>query len=232
VPGICLIAVAAPLEARAVLESWGCESRLASVQWSLHRLDDRADLVVTGIGKANAAGAVARTANLALHRWVLSLGIAGSLPASGLGVGQSIVATSCVFVDEGLQTDESFLDCAAMGFPLADFPGSAAPVDQALIRKLRPLADAAGPIATVSTCSGTDALAGLVRSRTGALAEAMEGAAVALVARRLGLPMAELRVISNTTGSRGRQRWDLKGAVARLSDLCARLRELPDLDRV
>lgn len=231
-PGKCLIAVAAPLEARAVLESWGCDPSLASVLWSPHRLDDRADLVVTGIGKANAAGAVARTANLALHRWVLSMGVAGSLPGSGLDLGRSIVATSCMFGDEGLQTDESFLDCAAMGFPLADFPGSTVPVDEALMRQLRPLADAAGPIATVSTCSGTDALAGIVMSRTAALAEAMEGAAVALVARRLGLPMAELRVISNTTGSRARQRWDLKGAVARLSDLSSGLRELPDLDRV
>jgi futalosine hydrolase len=224
-----LIAVAAPAEARAVLGVCGQDAGLASVQWKCHELDERADLVVTGIGKANAAGAVAWCADFALHRWVLSMGVAGALPDSGLQLGQSVVATECVFADEGLQTDGAFQDCATMGFPLADFPGSAVPVDQGLVSVLRLLADVAGPIATVSTCSGTGPLATTVRARTGAVAEAMEGAAVALVARRVGLPMAELRVISNTTGPRAQQRWDLKGALARLSDVCSRLREIPDL---
>jgi futalosine hydrolase len=67
----------------------------------------------------------------------------------------------------------------------------------------------------------------MVRDRTGAVAEAMEGAAVALVAHRLRIPMAEVRVVSNTTGSRPRQVWDLKGALARLSDLAAALRDRP-----
>jgi futalosine hydrolase len=150
--------------------------------------------------------------------------VAGALPGSGLEIGAAVAATACVFADEGLQTESGFTDCAAMGFPLADFPGAAAPVGEDALGVIRPLADAAGPIATVSTCSGTDALARAVRDRTGALAEGMEGAAVALVARRLRLPMAELRIISNTTGDRSAQRWDLRGALARLSDVAGGLR--------
>jgi nucleoside phosphorylase len=74
-----------------------------------------------------------------------------------------------------------------------------------------------GRIATVSTCAGTDARAATVARRTGAVAEAMEGAAVAQVASRLGVTFAEVRVISNTTGDRANQRWDMRGALGGLS---------------
>jgi len=227
VPDRCLIAVAAPAEARAVLAAFGADLGVAERPWRPAALDDRFDLVVTGIGKANAAGAVARSLDPARHAWTLSTGLAGALPASNLDVGTRILATHAVFADEGMQTDSGFSDCAAMGFPLADFPGSAVPMNEDLVTALRPLADALGPVATVSTCSGTDALARTVRERTGALAEAMEGAAVALVARRLAVPAAELRVVSNTTGRRESQRWDLRGALARLSDVMSHLRASP-----
>jgi futalosine hydrolase len=217
-----LIAVAAPAEARAVLDGLRTDPTIEARPWVLHPFQD-ADIVMTGVGKANAAGAVARLADSSRHAWILSTGVAGALPGSGLAIGQTILATASVFADEGLQAEDRFSDCAQMGFPLADFPGSAVPLDPALQALLRPLADREGPIATVSTCSGLDALARTIRDRTLALAEAMEGAAVGLVARRLGIPAAELRVISNTTGDRARQRWDLPAALTRLSDLAARL---------
>jgi futalosine hydrolase len=147
--------------------------------------------------------------------------VAGALPGSGLEVGDVVAATACIFADEGVQTPERFMDCHAMGFPLGAFEGSAVPVDPRLLGVIRPLAKAAGPVATVSTCSGQNALAATVRERTGALAEAMEGAAVGLVAHRLGAPFAELRVVSNTTGDRPGQTWDLKGALARLEAVVA-----------
>jgi futalosine hydrolase len=49
----------------------------------------------------------------------------------------------------------------------------------------------------------------------------MEGAAVALAARRAGVRYGEVRVISNTTGDRDRQRWAIGAALAVLSDLFA-----------
>jgi futalosine hydrolase len=80
-----------------------------------------------------------------------------------------------------------------------------------------------GPIATVATCSGTDEAAESIPRRTGALAEAMEGAAVVHAARRLGTPALEIRAISNTTGDRAEQVWDLDRA---LSALGVAVREL------
>ena len=95
---------------------------------------------------------------------------------------------------------------------LGDFEGNPVPVDDRLLSRLAGLFRT-GPIATVATCSGTDAAAESVARRTGAVAEAMEGAAVVHAARRLGVPAIELRVISNTTGDREDQEWDLAGAL-------------------
>jgi futalosine hydrolase len=120
-----------------------------------------------------------------------------------------------VYFEEGLITPEGFRTPAAMGFPLGAFDGNAVPGDPVLLEELAP-GFRTGRIATVATCSGTDAAAMEVARRTGAIAEAMEGAAVLHAARRLRVPAIELRAISNTTGDRDHQRWDLRGALAAL----------------
>lgn len=225
-PGRVLLATAAPAEGRALLRALGADPAWADRPWTLHRIGPRFDLIVTGIGKSNAAGAVARALDPASHRAVISTGVAGALPGSGLAPGASVLAPRSTFADEGLESPDGFLDCAALGFPLgtpAQADGSAVHADPALLAALSPLADVQADIATVSTCSGTDALARRVRGRTGAAAEAMEGAAVGLVAARLAVPFAELRVISNTTGDRAAQAWNLPGALDALGRLIGRL---------
>jgi futalosine hydrolase len=199
------------------------DTTLAEQPWILHRLTGAVDAVVTGVGKANAAGAVGRFADPDAHGAVLSVGIAGALPASEPGLRTCVVATRCLYADEGLDSPAGFRDCASMGFPLGPFDGPGPTVPAWLVESLRPLADVAGPIATVSTCSGTDHAAATVRERTGAVAEAMEGAAVAHAAARLGIAAGELRVISNTTGDRPRQTWDLPGALRVLAGVIGRL---------
>ena len=219
-----MLVVAAPAEARAVLSGLGGDPALAERAWEPHRVGERFSVVVSGIGKANAAGAAAHALPRGAEAGaVLSVGVAGALPGSGLRLGDVVAATASVFADEGIETPQGFRDCAAMGFPLGTFPGSAVPLDGRLAEALALTADALGPVATVSTCSGTAALAEQVRRRTGAIAEAMEGAAVALVAARVGLPAGELRVISNTTGDRPTQVWDLRRALVVLNTVIGRL---------
>lgn len=211
----CLMVVAAPVEAAAIL------GREAGPLWRVVEVGPGLDLVVSGIGKANAAGAAARFADAVKHDAVLSIGIAGSL-VGDLAIGQVVIGTSAVFADEGVETPQGFADCASMGFPLGDFAGSAVPASREVADWLNArvgpvLPTRLAPIATVSTCSGTDGLARQVRERTGAAAEAMEGAAVGLVAHRLGIAFGELRVVSNTTGDRAGQMWDMKLALSRLA---------------
>jgi futalosine hydrolase len=219
-----LLVIAAPAEARAVLRGLRADESLAERPWALHNAADGFDLLVSGVGKVNAAAALARSLDPARHGGILSVGVAGALPDAGLDLLATVAATACVYADEGLITPEGFTDCAAMGFPPGPWAGSTVPVDPGLLKGLKPLSDHAGPIATVSTCSGTDAHARAVRERTGAVAEGMEGAAVAHVATRLGIPCGELRVISNTCGDRGGQRWDLPGALRILERVIGRVR--------
>ncbi|HYE60941.1 MAG TPA: futalosine hydrolase [Phycisphaerales bacterium] len=213
--GKLLIAVAADIEARAVIAATPMHAPDPLPQWQLIPLTATTDLVITGVGKAPAAGAVARVLN-ASHKLVLSTGIAGTY--GHLPLLATIAATHSILADEGVATPTGFDDLTALGFAPSPH-GLHIPTDPRALEALRPHCTHTGPIATVSTCSGTDTLARAVSTRTGALAEAMEGAAVALVAERLSVPFAELRVISNTTGDRPNQTWRMREALSTLTSV-------------
>ncbi|MBT8484280.1 MAG: futalosine hydrolase [Phycisphaerales bacterium] len=173
-------------------------------------------IVVSGIGRTNAACATTESllAESAVEA-VISVGIAGALPGSDLKPGDVLVASACIYAEEGLITPDGFCDLESMGFALGDFSGNTVPVDRALLEQFGD-AFPIGPIATVATASGTDAAAATVAERTGAMAEAMEGAAVVHAARRRRVPAIEVRVISNLTGHRPSQAWDMPAALAAL----------------
>lgn len=218
-----LLAIAAPAEARAALQGLGADPSRAHREWERLEIGTRLDLVVTGVGKANAAGAVAQAIDASRHALVLNLGVAGALPGSQLEPTDSRIGRSSVFADEGLLADEGFADLGAMGFP--PIPGGSVSfaADPAALHALAELAPLCEAIATVSTCSGTNEGASEIVRRTGAQLEAMEGAAIATVCARLAIPFVEMRVVSNTTGARASQRWDLRAALDELSRLAALL---------
>jgi len=219
-----LIVVAAPAEARAVLAGFGCLHALPA-PWTPVGLCDGFDFVLCGVGKANAAGGTAHAvARLAPAR-VLNLGICGALPhAQRLEIGQCVLATRCLLADEGIETQRGWIPLADAGFPGAIDSDWVLPAP-GFNQMLGSMADRSGVIATVSTCSGSDGRAEEIARRCGGdgLAEAMEGGAVGLVAARHGIPFAELRVVSNRTGNRDSQGWDLPGALARLEHISRRL---------
>lgn len=225
--GRMLLAAAAPKEVEAVAKPFGVAT--ADLQpWRVTTINDRFDLLMTGVGKANAAGAVARAFDPALHTLVINLGVAGALPESGVSIGDVVIGTASVFADEGITTNERFQDIADVGFPPFPSGKSACQPPSVLLEAVDDLGTA-GVIATVSACSGSDAQAHAIRSRTGALVEAMEGAAIGLVVawvnsiRGGDAPFLEIRTISNTTGNREAQVWDLPAALASLSRVAARL---------
>lgn len=198
-----------------------------SIEWRGREVSGRFDLVVTGVGKANAAAGTARALDVARHRGVISLGVSGALPGSGLAVGDVVDAERCVYGDEGSANPDRFLTIAEMGFgPLADvcatgngMDGMSVVARPLLLGRGDGLRVVRGAVATVSTCSGNDALAREVERRTGALAEDMESAAVGFTVARLapGVSFSAVRVVSNTTGDRMEQTWDLKRALERLA---------------
>jgi futalosine hydrolase len=219
----CLIALAAPRELDAALAALGPHARERAPHEPIEA-HPSIDLVRTGVGKSCAAATVARCCALRPYSAVISAGIAGALPTQHpLPIGSSIAATRSAFADEGVGAPTGFVPLSDMGFAPFD-SGDSIHHDPELLDLLASLTDTTGPIATVSWCSGDDQCAQGVATRTGAIAEAMEGAACALAATRAdpNIRTAELRVISNTTGNRDTQRWDLDGALANLTDLLGR----------
>lgn len=177
--------------------------------------------VVSGVGRVNAA--IATT--LAIQGFespplVIASGIAGALPGVDvMPIGGVVIGDRAIAADEGIRTPTGFQSIAEMGFPLAGFmDGDAVNADAGLVRHLASrLPDGVvGPIATVGTCSGTDAAAAELATRTGAIAEAMEGVGVLQAAGLLGARAVEVRVISNGTGDRPGQVWDLGKAFSTL----------------
>jgi futalosine hydrolase len=162
----------------------------------------------TGIGTVNAAFALTR--HLLEHpaAAVISCGIAGAYPVSGLVPGDVVCAESETYGDLGSESPEGFLDMEAIGFPLIEGPPR---VYNDLPLDLFPAARRARFV-TVSTCTGTDRRAVEMAGRTGAAVESMEGAAIVHVARLLGVKVGEVRGISNTAGDRDRRRWRVEEA--------------------
>ncbi|MEK6701864.1 MAG: futalosine hydrolase [Planctomycetota bacterium] len=217
-----LLVVAAPGEALAVSRAFGKPP--PGEDWQLVQLAPRVDLIRTGVGKANAAGGTGAFLARKEHGAVLNLGVAGtyadSVGTPRLAIGSVLVASRHLLADEGVQTPDGFVPLSTVGFATG-LAGDSVEADPAMLAALAATGWPQAPIATVSACSGTNAQAARIAASTGAWAEAMEGAGVALVAARLGVHYAEVRVISNTTGDREHQRWDLGAALSRLTEICS-----------
>ena len=174
-------------------------------------------VVAGGIGRTNAAlSTMSALLSDGPFHWIVNIGVAGACKESGLNIGDVVVGSESVYMEEGIQTPDGFQTIDAMGFSLGKFEGNKVPADAWMLEQLESIGTK-GPIATVATCSGTDELAQQVLERTGAIAESMEGAAILHVANQMNTPAIEIRVISNTTGNRNKQVWDLPLALQKLS---------------
>lgn len=222
--GRFLIVVASEGEARAVASgAGGTRVGTGSGGWVCERLTDGVDMLVTGVGKSNAAAGTALVLSRGCHRGVLSVGIAGALPGCGIRIGDAASIRAAVLADEGVRTGRGFEDIASMGFAPVAGRGVVFEASASVRGVVERVVGASAVVATVSTCSGTDALAEEVAARTGAWLEDMETASIAVVCERMGVAWGGVRVVSNTTGERERQRWDVAGALAGLGSVIGRV---------
>ncbi|MEM9166697.1 MAG: futalosine hydrolase [Planctomycetota bacterium] len=216
-----LVVCAAPAECEAVCHGFGMREVPVSVTQSVGKcapLGDHCMLARCGVGSAPAAvGAV-----LALRERpdaVLHVGVAGAYAKMGIGELQSVLGTSAVLADHGSVTPNGFRTLDSIGF--SPEPAGWDQPNEILINMLQPLVDHSGAIATVAAVSGTSDRAAAMAHRTGAIAEAMEGASVALACAAAGVPFAEIRVISNIVGDRAEHPWKLNEALAVLASRIA-----------
>jgi futalosine hydrolase len=183
-----------------------------------------ADLMVGGVGPAAAAAAAAgalTAAELAGEPYdlVVAAGIAGGFPGVA-PVGSVVVAESVAAADLGAETPEGFVPVTVLGFGTGEHrpPATLSPA----------VADALtavyGTVLTVSTVTGSsERAADLTRRHPGAAAEAMEGFGVAEAAAAHGVPVLEIRAVSNPVGPRDRAAWRIGDALDALATAFAEL---------
>lgn len=177
--------------------------------------DDRFDVRVAGVGPVAAAVRTAMLLNhAAKYDLVISAGIGGGF-SNCAEVGSIVVATKIIAADLGAQTAEGFTSLDQLGFGSTQLA-----VDEALASRITTSIESKGisvhkgPILTVSTVTGTASTAEEMSVRIpGAAAEAMEGYGVALAAHEHGIPIVEIRAISNPVGPRDRSAWRIKEAL-------------------
>jgi futalosine hydrolase len=165
-------------------------------------------VLCTGVGAVNAAYSLTRYLDREGAKAVIVCGIGGAYPSADLPIGSVVSAATECYGDLGAASPAGFLDMQALGFPLISRPD---PVYNVLPLQLHPVARRV-PFITVNTCTGDHATALAIESRTGGCVENMEGAAIAHVAALFGIPVGEIRGISNPVGNRDRAAWRVKEA--------------------
>lgn len=179
---------------------------------------------VSGMGKTNAAHAATILLEKYSPELIILFGIGGAYPSSGLEVGDVVIAEKEIYGDEGVLLDDGFHDTEFIGIPFLKKSNkkyfNEYPLDMKLAAKVIDSLQATfcasrftlkyGYFITVSTCTGTRKRALELEKRHNAICENMEGAAVAQVCAIYGVPLLEIRGISNIAEDRDKGNWDLK----------------------
>lgn len=189
-------------------------------------------LTIVCAGAGPAAAATATAAALSDGPWaaVLSLGVAGGFDPVA-PVGSVVVANALVAADLGSASPDGFLSLDRLGLGPARFgvpTGWASAVEQRITRRCLSLQVVRGDVLTVSTVTGTRRRAIRLATRhRDAVAEAMEGAGVATAAAAFGVPVLEVRAVSNLVGDRDRPSWRMTVALDVLAEAAAALLDDP-----
>ncbi|MFE9450590.1 futalosine hydrolase [Streptomyces sp. NPDC006739] len=202
-----LVATAVPVERDAVAEAFTAGAAVT------------ADILAVGVGPALAAASTATALTTAAltgtpYDLVVSAGIAGGfLPGAPLG--SLVVADEITAADLGAETPDGFLPVTELGFGTVTHRPP-----ESLVRAVADATGARpGTVLTVSTVTGTAARAAdLLARHPRALAEAMEGFGVAEAAAAHGVPVLEIRAVSNPVGPRDRAAWRIGDALAALAE--------------
>ena len=172
-------------------------------------------LGVTGVGVAAACTTLGAFCGMAQPDFMVMVGSAGSLPGSGLRTGDMVVAETEILAELGVVAGPGVGDTHDM-----KLPGVMQEIhmDQEASSLLLGHANVVGKAVygRMLTVVGVSANGNQARDRARkfqALAENMEGYALALAEHRFGCRTAEIRGISNGAGDRDKSRWDFEKAM-------------------
>ncbi|MEU2712381.1 futalosine hydrolase [Streptomyces sp. NPDC007205] len=215
-----LVATAVPVERDAVAQAFpGAVTGVRLPGALLCRTAAGWDLLAAGVGPALAAASTAAALTAAAlagapYDLVVSAGIGGGF-APGAPVGSLVVADAITVADLGAETADGFLPVTELGFGTVTHR----PPHSAVRAVSESTGALTGTVLTVSTVTGTAARAAALRARhPEALAEGMEGFGVAEAAAAHGVPVLELRAVSNPVGPRDRAAWRIGDALTALTE--------------
>lgn len=180
--------------------------------------DSRIDVKLAGVGPISAGIQTAKALTADEYDLVINMGIAGGFTDKA-EVGSLVIANEIVSADLGAESPEGFITLDELGFGASTRVKADSDLVQILLEVMKEenISVQAGNILTLSTVTGTaETTSKLQQREPGALAEAMEGYGVAMGAKEFGLPVLEIRSISNPIGPRDRSAWRIKDALVTL----------------
>lgn len=173
------------------------------------------DHLVTGVGIAATAAALAR--HLALHRYdlVINLGIGGSFDRT-IALGSLVEISEDTFSELGAEDGETFHPLSTLGLGENTYRPTAHLQDYGLSL---PTAKAI----TVNTVHGAESSIATAIHRWHPQVESMEGAAFFLACHAAAVPCLQVRAISNYVERRARERWQIAPAITNLNQFASTL---------
>jgi futalosine hydrolase len=185
----------------------------------------RAITAVCGFGPVIAAARTVQLIDRHRPRRVLLLGIAGKL-GSWLEVGQGCVFDQVSSYGIGLGSGASFQTAEEMGWLQwdGDDPGRSIGDTLPLTGTTTSIGQAPAHLLTVCSASASSAeIAQRQRRFPDAVAEDMEGFAVAAACKLCGLPISIVRGISNQAGDRDKRNWRIREAMQSAAAICQQI---------
>jgi futalosine hydrolase len=228
VPPIGLIS-AVPLEGKIILRNLKKIHEKVPYGSALYqgKIYDKSVVYITsGIGKTNASRGTTILIERFSPRIIVNFGVGGAYPSSGLQIGDIAVAEKEIYGDEGVSLNDGFHTAEVIGIPFFikarkryfnEFQFDKRLFKMAvrishITRHTSRITVKSGHFLTISTCTGTLKRAKELENKFHVICENMEGAAVAHVCVSYGIPVVEIRGISNTVEDRDMKRWDIRMA--------------------
>ncbi len=143
-------------------------------------------------------------------------------------IGSLVVASEIIAADLGVELLDGFSSLDELGFGSTRVSVAADVAERVTAALLAAgLQAQMAPVLTVATATGTAATAAALAARVpGAAAEAMEGFGIATAAQQRGVPVLEIRAISNAVGPRDRDAWRIGDALKALEAASSVLAEV------
>lgn len=199
-----LIAIPSSVEWRALFPMVPCKRTVQRpFDWN-----EKTDVVCAGVGLVGFTKNLLQVLLAKKYRQVILIGVAGAFPNSGLSVGDIVRVDSETVADEGYLNEGAYKPYfrrprVMLGTSIARAP-----------QTISALAGVRGCSVNLMT---TDPAIIQCRSEFfDAKVESMEGAAAFAVAKAVGVPLYEVRAISNIVGETDQSKWNFTGSLRAL----------------